>query len=472
MSEGVKKKRIRIKNKKVLVVGLAKSGVAAANFLIREGARLTITDLKPESELREQIAQLAGPVRLLLGGHTEPAFMEADFIVLSPGVPTGLLELRRAAASGIPIYSEVELAYSFLQGKLIGITGSNGKTTTTALIGELFKNAGLPHVVAGNIGTPLAQFIESEDQAGDARTFVVELSSFQLENIHNFKCDIALLLNVTPDHLDRYASFEDYALAKERIFLNQTRRDYAVLNADNSISLSMSDGRRGQVMLFSRRQMLTQGIYVDGGKIYIRWKKQHHYLMETKEIRLKGNHNLENVLAATAAGFLSGIDLAVMADTFRTFAGVEHRLEFTRNVGGVDYYNDSKGTNVDSALQALQALDQPLIVIMGGKDKGGDFTSLRSLVTRKVKLLILIGAATEKIFSVLGSDVNTIKVGDMQEAVNLAYRSAQPGDTVLLEPACASFDMFNNFEHRGRVFKQIVSALPDEPPRTGEGAAR
>jgi len=470
----VKKKTIRIKNKKVLVVGLAKSGVAAANFLIRRGARVTITDLKPESQLQNEIAQLAGPARLALGGHTEAAFMESDFIVISPGVPTGLLELRRSASSGIPIYSEVELAYAFTHGKIIGITGSNGKTTTTALIGELFKNAGRPHVVAGNIGTPLSLFVDSEDQAGsEDRTFVVELSSFQLENIHHFKCDVALLLNVTPDHLDRYQSFEDYALAKERIFLNQTNRDYAVLNADNSISLSMSDGRKGQVMLFSRRQMLSQGIYVDGGKIYIRWKKQHHYLMEAGEIRLKGNHNLENVLAATAAGFLSGIDLSVMADTFRTFQGVEHRLEFTRSVGGVDYYNDSKGTNVDSAVQALQALDQPLIVIMGGKDKGGDFASLRSLVTRKVKLLILIGTATDKIFSVLGSDVSTIKARDMEEAVDLAKRSATPGDAVLLEPACASFDMFRNYEHRGEVFKNLVNALPDQSAEpAADGGAR
>ena len=469
----MKKKTIAIKNKKVLVVGLAKSGVAAANFLIRRGARVTITDLKPESELQNEIAQLAGPARLALGGHTEGAFMESDFIVISPGVPTGLLELRRSASSGIPIYSEVELAYAFARGKIIGITGSNGKTTTTALIGELFKNAGLPHVVAGNIGTPLSLFVDSEDQAGEDRTFVVELSSFQLENIHHFKCDIALLLNVTPDHLDRYQSFEDYALAKERVFLNQTKRDYAVLNADNSISLSMSDGRKGQVMLFSRRQMLSQGIYVDGGKIYIRWKNQHHYLMESGEIRLKGNHNLENVLAATAAGFLSGIDLSIMADTFRTFQGVEHRLEFTRTVGGVDYYNDSKGTNVDSAVQALQALDQPLVVIMGGKDKGGDFASLRSLVTRKVKLLILIGAATDKIFSTLGSDVSTVKARTMEDAVQLASKSAQPGDAVLLEPACASFDMFRNYEHRGEVFKNLVNALPDQPAAPGApGGAR
>ena len=244
--------------------------------------------------------------------------------------------------------------------------------------------------------------------------------------------------------------------------MNQGRRDYAVLNVDNSISLSMAEGRKAQVMLFSRRQMLSEGVYVDDGSIYIRWKNQHHYLMPVKDIRLRGNHNLENVLAATAAGFLSGVDLGVMAETFRRFAGVEHRLEFTRRVNGVDYYNDSKGTNVDSAIQGLQALDQPLIVIMGGKDKGGDFTVLRPLVAKKVKLLILIGAAAEKIQASLGDEVETVRARDMQEAVELAHSRAIVGDAVLLEPACASFDMFENYEHRGRVFKEIVHALPGE----------
>lgn len=444
-------------------MGLARSGVAAANFLLKKGAHVTITDLKSCQELQKEIAQIEGKVRLALGGHTESDFLNADLIVISPGVPTRLSELKHAVARGIPILSEVELAFPFLAGKVIGITGSNGKTTTTALIGEIFKNAGRDVAVAGNIGTPLIQFASTGPVPPVSdRVNVVELSSFQLENIRKFKCHIALLLNVTPDHLDRYLSFEDYALAKERIFMNQGRRDYAVLNVDNSISLSMAEGRKAQVMLFSRRQMLSEGVYVDDGSIYIRWKNQHHYLMPVKDIRLRGNHNLENVLAATAAGFLSGVDLGVMAETFRRFAGVEHRLEFTRRVNGVDYYNDSKGTNVDSAIQGLQALDQPLIVIMGGKDKGGDFTVLRPLVAKKVKLLILIGAAAEKIQASLGDEVETVRARDMQEAVELAHSRAIVGDAVLLEPACASFDMFENYEHRGRVFKEIVHALPGE----------
>jgi UDP-N-acetylmuramoylalanine--D-glutamate ligase len=458
---------MRIKNKKILVVGLARSGLAAANFLIRKGAHVTVTDLRPCNELQEEIAQLGGKVRLALGGHTESDFLQSDLIVISPGVPTRLSELKHAVARGIPILSEVELAYPFINGKVIGITGSNGKTTTTALIGKIFKNAGSDHVVAGNIGTPLIQFASAENERPSTpdRTHIVELSSFQLENVRKFRCDIALLLNVTPDHLDRYPTLEDYALAKERVFMNQRRRDFAVLNADNSISLSMAEGRKAQVMLFSRRQRLSEGVYVEDGSIYLHWKDQHHYLMPVKEIKLKGNHNLENVLAASAAGFLSGIDLSVMADTFRTFEGVEHRLEFTRTVRGVDYYNDSKGTNVDSAIQGLSALDQPLIVIMGGKDKGGDFGTLRLLAAKKIKLLILIGAATEKIFAALAQSTETVKASDLKEAVELAAVRAVPGDAVLLEPACASFDMFNDFEHRGRVFKQLVWSLPEGEPR-------
>jgi UDP-N-acetylmuramoylalanine--D-glutamate ligase len=465
---------MRIRNRKALVVGLAKSGVAAANFLLEKGAHVTVTDLKSCQELQGEIAQLKGKVRLALGGHTESDFLQVDFIVISPGVPTRLSELKHAVARGIPILSEVELAYPFMDGRIIGITGSNGKTTTTALLGEMFKNAGRDAVVAGNIGTPLIQYASLEDpvvQSPD-RLYIVELSSFQLENIRKLRCHIALLLNVTPDHLDRYLSFEDYALAKERVFMNQTRRDYAVLNVDNSISLSMAEGRKAQVMLFSRRQMLSEGVYVDDGRIYLRWRDQHHHLMPTSDIKLKGQHNLENVLAATAAGFLAGVDLGVMAETFRTFAGVEHRLEYTRTVKGVEYYNDSKGTNVDSAMQGIQALERPLIVIMGGKDKGGDFPALRSLVAKRVKLLILIGAATEKIYAALGGHAETVKAKDMKEAVELAASRAVPGDAVLLEPACASFDMFDDYEHRGRVFKELINALPDNPVKKSKGTSK
>ena len=447
---------MKLKDRNILVVGLGASGLMASNFLLKQGARLTITDIRSESELQNQIQQLHRPVRLSLGSHRDEDFTGADLIILSPGVPTSLPQLRKASRGGIPVYSEVELAYRFLKGTVIGVTGSNGKTTTTALIGELFRRSGAEHVVAGNIGPPLIGFVEGSTQG---TTFVTELSSFQLETIEKFRCHVALMLNVTPDHLDRYTRFEDYLHAKERIFLNQGENDYAVVNADNVHSRKMAEGRSSRVVLFSRRKTLREGVFLQGDKIRIVWQGREHCLMSTREIRLKGAHNQENILAAAAAGYLSNLDLAAMADSFRAFRGVEHRLESVRRVGGVEFYNDSKATNVQSTYQALRAFDQPLILIMGGKDKGGDFTALSSVMSGRVKLLILLGAASEKIFRAVGNAVPSQRARDMEEAVELANRQARKGDAVLLSPGCASFDMFDNFEHRGRVFKEIVNRL-------------
>ena len=447
---------MNLKGKKILVVGLAESGLGAANFLLRHGARVSVTDLKPKSELMDRIEHLSGPVRFALGGHREEDFTGAELIILSPGVPTSLPQLRKASQLGILVYSEVELAYRFLKGKVIGVTGSNGKTTTTALIGELFRNSGRESIVAGNIGPAL---IGSVEGSVPQTTFVVELSSFQLETIESFRCDVALVLNVTPDHMDRYTQFDEYVQAKERIFLNQNAEDYAVLNADNPHCVQMTPARISRVMFFSRQKVLPEGVFVRNGKIHIHWKGQEHCLMPTAEIRLRGTHNLENVLAAAAVGYVSHLDLGAMAETFRTFSGVEHRLEPVGRIRGVDFYNDSKATNVDAAYQALCAFDQPLICIMGGKDKAGDFTALRSVMSGRVKLLVVLGAASDKIFEALGSTVPARRVSDMKEAVKVAYRNACKGDVVLLSPGCASFDMFKNFEHRGRVFKQMVKEL-------------
>ncbi len=449
---------MQVKNKNILVVGFGKSGLASANFLINRGAEVTVTDVTTEQQLKKQIAELCGPVRFSLGDHRDEDFIGADLIILSPGVPTHLPELGKAARAGVPIYSEIELAYRFLPGRIIGVTGSNGKTTTTTLIGELFNHSGRKHVVAGNIGSPLIQFADDLDHTAET-TFIVELSSFQLETVSQFKCDIALLLNITPDHLDRYSQFGQYAEAKEQIFLNQTETDYAVLNADSPYTSEMAKRRRSQVLLFSRKQVLVEGIFVKESSIYIRWKGKQHYLMPTSDIGMKGNHNLENILAATAAGFLSHLDPALMAETFRSFSGVEHRLEWVDQQDGVDFYNDSKATNVDSASQALQAFDRPLVVIMGGKDKGGDFTLLRKLVAKKARLLVLLGAASDKIFAALGNSVATVRARDMREAVELARQNAQADDVVLLAPGCASFDMFEDFEHRGRAFKEAIRRI-------------
>jgi UDP-N-acetylmuramoylalanine--D-glutamate ligase len=398
-----------------------------------------------------------------LGGHQIEDFLDADFIVLSPGVPSNLPELLKASERNIPIYSEVELAYRFLEGRIIGVTGSNGKTTTATLIGELFKKAGRECVVAGNIGSPLIQWTEASSVLTET-TFVVELSSFQLENSEKFKCDIALILNVSPDHQDRYDRFEDYVQAKEQIFLNQGDEDYAVINADNPFTVKMASRRPARVLLYSRKQDLKEGVFVRNGSIQVIWGGQEQCLMPVDEIRLRGKHNLENMLAATAAGYLSGLEPEVMVETFRSFTGVEHRLEWVRELSGVTFYNDSKATNMDSAARALQAFTEPLIVIMGGKDKGADFGVLQPLVSDKVKLLVLLGAAADKISHILGDHVATVRAQDLEHAVELAYENAHPGDVVLLAPGCTSFDMFDDFEHRGRVFKERVNVLDASAP--------
>jgi UDP-N-acetylmuramoylalanine--D-glutamate ligase len=451
---------MQVEEKNILVVGFARSGLSAANFLLRRGARVTITDRKTREELEGSIAQLVKPAQLSLGAHRLEDFLQSDFIVLSPGVPSDLPELLEASRRGISIYSEVELAYRFLKGRVIGVTGSNGKTTTTTLIGKLFETAGLDCVVAGNIGAPLIQCVETPDPSvSPSTTYVVELSSFQLENIEQFRCDVALMLNISPDHQDRYPEFNDYLEAKEQIFLNQSEENYAVLNADDPPTLKMAAGLRAAAVLYSRSQALEQGVFLDEQRIKIAWKGEKHDLMSVGEVRLRGGHNLENVLAATAAGFLSGLDQEAMAETFRTFEGVEHRLEPVRDLGEVTFYNDSKATNVESTLQALKAFEEPLIVIMGGLDKGANFSALVPLMSEKVKRLIVLGAAGDRIEGALGESVSTIRARDLQQAVEWAFDDAISGDVVVLSPGCASFDMFEDFEHRGRVFKEAVNAL-------------
>lgn len=469
-------KSSEIQGWKVLVVGLARSGLAAANFLLDQGCRVTVTDLKSREALAEPLSRLRGPVELTLGEHRDEDFLGAQLIVLSPGVPSGIGPLRRAAQQGVPVWSEVELAYRFLNGPIVGVTGSNGKTTTTALLGELFKDAGRPCAVAGNIGSPLISLASPEEEddplpgasakAGppgqtssrEDRTFIVELSSFQLENIHRFRCRIAALLNVTPDHLDRYDSFESYRDAKKRIFLNQTEDDCAVLNADDPVVSGLT-GLHARPLWFSRRRALRQGVFVDGGSVRIVWEGESRALMPAAEVRLPGAHNLENVLAAAAVGVAARLEPQSMARTFRRFEGVEHRLEFVRSLQGVDYYNDSKATNVESACRAVESFNRPLILILGGLGKGADFSALRPLAAEKAKRLIVLGAAASQIVNALSGSAPLHLADDFQDAVRQAHEEARQGDVVLLSPACASFDMFDNFEHRGRVFKELVREL-------------
>jgi UDP-N-acetylmuramoylalanine--D-glutamate ligase len=447
---------IELEGKRVLVVGLARTGLAAALFCAARGARVTATESLPEERVAEAAAKLrAAGVALELGGHLMETFLNKELIIQSPGVPAELAPLVAARERGIPVWSEIELAWRFLRGRLVAVTGSNGKTTTTALIGHICEAAGLPTIVAGNIGTPLVSRVET---SSDSTVTVIEVSSFQLETIAAFRPDVAVWLNLTPDHLDRHASFHVYGQAKARIFENQTEEDAAVLNADDPETPGYAPARP-RVAWFSRRQAVERGAYLRGEQVVFREAGRETVLLAREDIGLRGEHNVENVLAAAAAAFLVGVAPAAIARGVRTFAGVEHRLEFVAEVGGVQFFNDSKATNVDATLKAVDAFAGNLFIILGGKDKGSDYTLLREPLRRRGKLALLIGAAAEKIAAQLGDALPIERAGTMETAVRLAAERAMPGDTILLAPACASFDQFENYEHRGRVFKQLVRAL-------------
>jgi UDP-N-acetylmuramoylalanine--D-glutamate ligase len=447
---------IDLAGKRVLVVGLARTGAVTSLFSAGYGATVTATDEKPEAQLTEGAAKLrAAGVRVELGGHKPEMFLEQDLIVVSPGVPAKLPQLEAARAKGIPVWSEVELAWRLLRGKLIAITGSNGKTTTTSLVAHILKTANIPTLIGGNIGVPLLALVES---SMDTTVTVAEISSFQLETIEAFRPEIGVLLNLTPDHLDRHASFEEYARAKMRMFENQLERDAAVLNADDP-EVTRRMPSRGHIYWFSRRKRVAEGAFLRDDQIFFRMDGREVALARREDIMLRGPHNVENVLAACAAGYLAGADPPSIATGVKTFQGVEHRLEFVAEVGGVNYYNDSKATNVDATVKAIEAFPGPLIVILGGKDKGSPYAPLRELLRTRARLVVLIGAAAEKIASELSDAVAVEHAGTMHRAVQVAFERAKAGDTVLLAPACSSFDQFENFEHRGRVFKELVAIL-------------
>ena len=450
---------IDLSGKQVLVVGLARTGIATALFCAARGARVTATEERAEPEIAETAAKLrAAGVTLELCGHRPGTFVEQDLIVPSPGVPPTMPALAAARAIGIPVWSEIELAWRFLRGRLICITGSNGKTTTTSLVGHILETAGLPVQVAGNIGTPL---ISRVDVSSDLGFTVVEASSFQLESISAFRPDVAVLLNLTPDHIDRHGSFQGYVRAKARLFENQTEHDAAVINADDA-EAAQNAPATPRVIWFSRQKRVASGCFLRGDELVFRCAGEdgaETVLLHRADIGLRGNHNVENVLAAVTAAKLAGVEPAVIAEGVRTFAGVEHRIEFVETVLGVDYFNDSKATNVDATLKALDAFPGNVLVILGGKDKGSDYTILRDALARHARMALLIGTAADKIEAQLAGAVPVERAGTMARAVEIAAQRAQPGDTVLLAPACASFDQFENYEHRGRVFKQLVREL-------------
>lgn len=450
---------VDLEGKRVLVVGLARTGTVVSIFCAAYGAHVTAIDDKPETELAATAEKLrAAGVTLEFAASPPELFVNQDLIILSPGVPAKLPNLELARKRNIPVWSEIELAWRLLRGKLVAITGSNGKTTTTALTAHILQAAKIPVLVGGNIGTPLLSRVEA---SSDSTVTVAEVSSFQLETVDAFRPDVGVLLNLTPDHIDRHGSFEEYARAKQNLFKNMIDRDAAVLNADDP-QVAQRGPAHGQMFWFSRQKRLAAGTFLRGEQILFRRDGSESVLMRRTDIPLRGEHNLENVLAASTAAILAGAPTDAVESAVRSFPGVEHRLEFVADIGGVSFYNDSKATNVDATLKAIEAFPGSLFVILGGKDKGSPYEPLREPLRQKAKLALLIGAAAGKIAAELEGSVATQHAGTLERAVTVALEHAQPGDTVLLAPACASFDQYENFEQRGRQFKEIVARLATE----------
>src|SRR5438105_4122355 len=436
---------------KYLVVGAGKSGVASANFLAGRGEEVSLTDSNPHPDVPYPIDER---VRRFFGYQDESALNGATTIVVSPGVPLTIPLLQRAAALTIPVIGEIELAYRFLKGTVVAVTGSNGKSTTTTLIGEILKVAGWDPIVAGNIGQPLIASLDLEKR----RTYVLELSSFQLETIDTFHANVALLLNITPDHMDRYPNFDAYATAKYRVFRNQVAGDTAIVNA---IERRHAQRERAAVRTwrFSASERVSEGAFLDGGQLVMRVGGDERRIPRSS-LRLEGAANVENALASWLAARAVGVDDVSSQIAFGAFAGLPHRMVFVRERDGVRYVNDSKGTNVDATLKSLEGFPpQSVILILGGKDKAGEFERMRDLVRDKTRFVITIGKAADRIASALEGAATIVPAGDMQHAIEWASKHATAGDTVLLSPACASFDQYRNFEHRGEHFEELVRNL-------------
>ena len=452
---------LELKAKKVLVVGMGKSGLAAALFLRHRGAQVTVSDLRSAEALAKDIpALLEEGIMVETSGHGLLTFRRQDLIVVSPGVPLDTPELVQAKALGRPVIGELELAARFLKGHTLAVTGSNGKTTTTTLLGEILSDAGLPTLVGGNIGVPVVGLIES---SSDETWSVLEVSSFQLESTVEFHPSIAVILNITPDHLDRHGTFENYCAAKERIFARQTSQDCLVLTADNTPCEAAATRSAATVYWFSVEHPVSRGAWLEQGFVVYRPAADAptERVMPLGAIPLKGEHNVENVLAAVVAARLAGVSADQICRTVEKFQAVEHRLEYVATRRGVEYYNDSKATNVDATSKAIAAFSGGIHLILGGKDKHSDYTQLEGLLRDRVRAVYTIGSAAAKIESHLRGVVAIRSCETLQKAVAAAALAARPGEVVLLAPACSSFDQFKNYEHRGTTFKQLVKELPD-----------
>jgi UDP-N-acetylmuramoylalanine--D-glutamate ligase len=510
---------MEIRDKRVTVVGLGRSGVGAANLLSELGADVTVTDRKTQGELKNFIGRLKAPVTLALGSHPEDIFISADMVIISPGVSLDILPLLKAKEKGIPVIGELELAYQIVGNQksdvssnppfpflikggergFLAVTGTNGKSTTTSLLDFMLRKSGFKTILGGNIGVALTEEIrkvlgvrgkDKKDGSLHASRFtpnaidfiVTEVSSFQLESIMNFRPGGAVILNITPDHLDRYHSIKEYQDAKAKVFKNQKDEDFLLLNADDPGLVNVMSEKlkvkseRPNILYFSRKKEV-EGVYFKDGKIYCNFpdsllssrrmnlsihptgQARHSLLLNVEEIKIRGVHNLENAMAASAMALLAGSSLEEVRESLREFPGLEHRLEFVREIDGVRYFNDSKGTNVGAVIKSLGSFQDSIILIAGGRDKAGDFSTLRDLVKERVKALVLIGEASDKIKRSLGNLTETVMAKNLKDAVTISRDIASRGDVVLLSPACASFDMFVNFEDRGRQFKKIVMGL-------------
>ena len=452
---------MEIEGKKTLVLGAGKSGIASAKFLAERGAVVALHDRNEIENWPEAARSLKSTHNVGVMSGQIPSWLldQIELVVISPGVPTNTIPARYVDRKDGEVIGEVELAYRFMKGRIVGITGSNGKTTTTTLIGEILKNAGIETQVGGNIGTPLLSLAETST---DETWTVVELSSFQLETIKDFHPQVAICLNVTPNHLDRYDSFTDYAAAKHRIFTNQTAADVAILNADDEITASWAAGLKAAVLLFSVKRELDEGLFLRGRDLICRANDKEKVLITRDEIFVQGLHNVENVLAALAAALACGASPESMRDTIRNFKGVEHRIEFVAEIDGIKFYNDSKATSVDAASKALEALSEgsgKTVLILGGRGKNAPYAPLADLIEKSVRSLIVFGEDGDNIESQLKDHGAIVRVGSLQEAVAAGFEKAENGDAVLLAPACASFDMFTSFEERGEEFKSRVHSL-------------
>lgn len=447
------------KDKNVLVSGVAKSGIAAAELLKKLGAYVTIQDIKEREKLGELPERLESlGINLCLGKNPDDIIEKFDLIVLSPGVPCDLPFVLKAENMNIPVISEIELAYTLCMCPIIGVTGTNGKTTTTSIIGQIFKNYRPETEIVGNIGVP---FSEKVLKMNEKDYIVAELSSFQLEKINQFKPKISVILNITPDHLNRHKTLENYIKAKERIFENQNNKDYLILNYDDSICRNMQNKANCNIMFFSSKAILENGVYSDGKSIYLKFNCYDEKIIDISELKILGVHNVENAMAAVAASICANIPVDVIRSTLKEFKAVEHRIEFVSSVNGVEYYNDSKGTNPDAAIKAINAMNKPIILIGGGYDKGSDFSEWIKAFNNKVKYLVVLGEVSNKIIETAKAYNfdNYIKVNSLKDAVDVCYSKAEKGDCVLLSPACASWDMFDSYEQRGNLFKDFVYNL-------------